>query len=222
MSDGIREKERQRMLHQINPHLIFNSLAAIQVMIKMDSDMAYDLIHDFSKYLQAVFQSFSYSEKISMSEEISNIMSFTKLERARFGNNIKIYLDIEAEDFMLPPLSIQPLVENAIVHGLKKGKRKGSVWIKSRQTASEYIVQVEDNGAGFNIKAYNRQRRCNDLNVGGLQRVKYRIERQLSGKVELKSIVGYGTVVTLHIPKISKHNNRKDGDGHEHKSYIGR
>ena len=198
---AMKEKERQRVIHQINPHFIFNALTAIRVMIKMDSDAAYDLIYDFSKYLRAVFQSFSYHAYISMEEEINNILSYINLLKVRFGDNISVCLDIEETDFILPPLTLQPLVENAIVHGLKNGRRKGTVWIRSRQAPSEYIVQVEDDGTGFDIRAYNRQQHDKDPEGGGLQRVRYQVKKQMSGRVEVRSIVGYGTVVTLHIPR---------------------
>lgn len=220
--DEVKEIERKRVIRQINPHFIFNALAAIRVMTKIDANMAYDLIYDFSKYMKTVFQSLTYWENIPIKEEIVNVISYTNLEKVKFGNDITICLDIEETDFVIPPLSVQPLVENAIVHGLKKGGRKGTVWIRSRETSSEYLVQIEDDGIGFDIAAYRRRLIEESLKYGGLQRVKYQMERQISGGVEIKSIVGQGTVVTLHIPKIPKQNNRRGGDGHEHKSYIGR
>lgn len=220
--DEVKEIERKRVIRQINPHFIFNALAAIRVMTKIDANMAYDLIYDFSKYMKTVFQSLTYWGNIPIKEEIVNVISYTNLEKVKFGNNITICLDIEETDFVIPPLSVQPLVENAIVHGLKKGGRKGTVWIRSRETSSEYLVQIEDDGIGFDIAAYRRRLIEESLKYGGLQRVKYQMERQISGGVEIKSIVGQGTVVTLHIPKIPKQNNRRGGDGHEHKSYIGR
>ena len=154
-SDDIKEKEMQRIVHLINPHFIFNTLAAIRIVTKTDADMAYDMIYDLSKYLRALFQSLTSRENIPFREEVAHILSYTNLEKLRFGDNIVIHMDIKEKEFVLPPLLIQPLVENAIIHGLKRGKRKGTIWIRSFRTRSEYIVQVEDNGLGFDVEEYS-------------------------------------------------------------------
>lgn len=196
-----KEDEWNRVIRQMNPHFMLNALVTIRVMTKLNADMAYDLIYDFSRYLKTVFQSLMHWSNIPIKEEIDNVVSYTNLEKARFGDNITVCLDIEETDFVLPPLSIQPLVENAIVYGLKKGRRKGTVWIRSRQTSSEYLVQIEDDGTGFDMETYRRQFFEGHLKCGGLQRVKCQMEQQVSGSIEIKSSVGRGTVVTLHIPK---------------------
>ncbi|MCM1143541.1 MAG: histidine kinase [Blautia sp.] len=204
-----RLEERQRVVRRINPHFVFNTLAAIRIETKNDSDIAYDLIYDFSKHLRAVFQSLTHMENISIREEISNITSYINLIKIRFGNNITIHMDWEEAEFMLPPMSIQPLVENAVMHGLKKGKRKGIVQIRSCQTATEYIVQVEDDGIGFEMDKDMEKYIENDVvpqweddfERGGLQRVRCQIAYMTGGNVEIQSVIDYGTVVTLHIPK---------------------
>ena len=192
--EQIKTNERQRIIRQLNPHFIFNTLATIRIITKINSDLAYDMIYDFSKYLRAVFQSLTNPENISFKEETDYVISYTNLERIRFGNNIMLHIDVEETDFMLPPLSIQPMVENAIIHGLKKGKRKGCINIRSYKNAAEYIVEVEDNGVGFDVDTISKE--------GGLQRVRYLIEQMMGGTVEVKSAIDTGTVVTLHIPRI--------------------
>lgn len=199
--DEVRLEERRHVIRRINPHFIFNTLAAIRIETKNNSDIAYDLIYDFSKYLRAVLQSLTHMEIISLWEEISNTTSYINLVRMRFGNNITIHMDLEETDFMLPPLSVQSLVENAVVHGLKKGKKKGNIQIKSYQTSAEYIVQVEDDGIGFDMEKEIAAPCENHLEKSGLQRVRYEVETMTGGNMEIQSIVGNGTVVTLHIPK---------------------
>lgn len=200
-SEQVKAKEKQRIIRQLNPHFIFNTLATIRIVTKINSELAYDMIYDFSKYLRAVFQSLTSSENISFREEADYVISYTNLEKIRFGSNIMLCTSIEETDFMLPPLSVQPLVENAIIHGLRKGKRKGTVSIRSLQTLSEYIVQVEDDGIGFDAEVYSRMP-PDDVEAGGLQRVRHRVEQMTGGRVEVKSSVGSGTLITLHIPKI--------------------
>lgn len=202
--EQIETKERQRVIRQINPHFVFNTLAAIRIIAKVNADLAYDMLYDFAKYLRAVFQSLANPENISFREEADYVISYTKLEKIRFGDNIMLHTNIEESDFMLPPLSLQPLVENAIIHGLRKGKRKGTVSIRSRKTSSEYIVQVEDDGIGFDVEVYSRMRGDDGADAGGLQRVRHQVEQRMGGSVEVKSTIGTGTVITLHIPKSPK------------------
>ena len=203
-SEQIEAKERQNLLRQINPHFIFNTLATIRIITKINPDLAYDMIYDFSKYLRAVFGSFANPGNISFGEETEYVISYINLERIRFGGNIMLDMDNEEKDFMIPPLSLQPIVENAIIHGLKKGKIKGTISIISRQNKSEYIIQIKDDGVGFNVEEYYKMEEDMGTKEGGLQRVKCRLEEMTGGKLEIDSRSGVGTIVTLHIPKISK------------------
>lgn len=203
-SEQIEAKEGQNLLRQINPHFIFNTLATIRIITKINPNLAYDMIYDFSKYLRAVFGSFTNPGNISFREETEYVISYTNLERIRFGGNIMLNMDNEEKDFMIPPLSLQPIVENAIIHGLKKGKIKGTISILSRQTKSEYIVEIKDDGVGFDVEEYYKTEEDMGTKAGGLQRVKCRLEEMTGGKLEIDSRSGAGTIVTLHIPKILK------------------
>lgn len=203
-SEQIKEQERQHVIHRINPHFIFNTLAAIRIITKMNSDLAYDMVYDFSKYLRAVFQSLTSPGNVSFREELDYITAYTNLEKMRFGENIIFHMHIEETDFMLPILSLQSLVNNAIVHGLRKGKRKGNVSIRSFRTSSEYIVQVIDDGIGFDAEPYKKVQNNKEMELGGLHRVKCQIEEMIGGSIEVNSIIGEGTVITLHIPENSK------------------
>lgn len=201
-SEQRQERERQSIIHQINPHFVFNTLATIRIITRVNADLAYDMIYDFSKYLRAVIQSLTNPENITFREEMDYVISYTNLQRIRFGDNIGIHVDIRENDFMIPPMALQPLLENAIIHGLKKGKLKGTVSIRSCQNTEGYIVQVEDDGAGFDVKKYNRIPENGSRKESGLQRVSNRLEQMLGGTLEVKSTIGKGTVVTLHIPRL--------------------
>ena len=193
-SEYTETNERQRIIRQINPHFVFNTLATIRIITKINADLAYDMIYDFSKYLRAVFQSLTNPGYISFKEETDYIISYTNLQRIRFGNNIMLHFNFEETDFILPPLTLQPLVENAIIHGLKKGKVKGTVSIRSYKGLGEYIVEVEDDGVGFDVE--------NSLRDGGLQRVEYQLREMKGGNLEIKSAIGGGTLIVLHIPEL--------------------
>lgn len=204
--ERIKERERQRLLRQLDPHFIFNTLGAIRIATRTNADLAYNMIYDFSKYLRIVLHTLVHRENILFKEEMAAVMAYVNLEKIRFGDNIVIHLDIQAKDFMLPPLSVQPLVDNAIRHGLQKGARKGAVTLRSCQTASEYIVQVEDDGTGFETAQYRSLPADDGPGAGGLQRVRYLMENMADGSMDIRSFPGTGTIVTLHIPKKHKIN----------------
>lgn len=199
--EKVKERERQSVIHQIDPHFIFNTLGAIRIATRTNADVAYDMIYDFSKYLRAVFHTLTYRENILFKEEASHIISYLNLMKIRFGDNIALCMDIQTEDFMLPPLSVHPLVDNAVRHGLEKGRRKGVVTLRTYQTASEYIVQVEDDGVGFETAKYSSLPADDGAEAGGLQRARYLVENMADGSMDIKSFIGIGTIITLHIPK---------------------
>lgn len=202
--EKVREQERQRIVRSLNPHFLFNTLGAIRIATKTNADLAYDMIYDFSKYLRVVIRMLTYKGDILFKEETAHIISYINLEKIRFGDNIAFHMDIKAQDFMLPPLLLQPLVENAVRHGLKNGRLKGVITIRSYQTPAEYIVQVEDDGIGFEAESYSRLPAQDGLESGGLQRVRYLIEKMAGGSMDIQSFIGIGTIVTLHIPKVKQ------------------
>ena len=218
-AEKIKEQERQRIIHQIDPHFVFNTLGAIRIATKTNADLAYDMIYEFSKYLRTVLHTLTHRENILFKDEAAHVITYLNLEKMRFGDNIVFRMDIQTEDFMLPPLSIVPLVDNAIRHGLQRGKRKGEVTLKTYQTAADYIVQVEDDGIGFETSKYSTLSADDSAQAGGLQRVRYLLENMMDGSMEVKSFIGIGTIVTLHIPK-DKQSGRVVH--HEDKSYFGR
>lgn len=201
VSEQIKIEERRRVIHRIDPHFVFNMLGAIRIATKTNADLAYNMIYDFSKYLRVVFHSLLVDENIFFREEAACIICYTDLEKIRFGDGIAVRMDIKEDSFSLPPLSVQPLVENAIRHGLLHGRKKGTVTVRSYQTISEYIVQVEDDGTGFEADGYDCLPGDNEPQAGGLQQVRHRVENMTDGSVEIKSFIGIGTVITLHIPK---------------------
>ncbi|MCM1037853.1 MAG: histidine kinase [Ruminococcus sp.] len=199
--EKIRAEERGRILRLIDPHFIFNTLGAIRIATKTNADLAYHMIYDFTKYFRAVLGFLISDGNILFREEAACVLCYVDLEKIRFGENIVFHMEIGEENFMLPPLSVQPLVENAIRHGIIKGRGKGTVTLRSYQTVSEYIVQVEDDGTGFEAGGYNKMPGDDGPQAHSLQRIRYRVEKMTAGSMEVKSYIGVGTIVTLHIPK---------------------
>lgn len=184
------------MMSQIQPHFIYNTLGAIRALIKISPDDAYKMVYDFSNYLRGNIDAIGNQKTILFSEEIRHVKSYVDIEEVRFKDQLKVVFDIQEENFYIPPLSVQAFVENAIKHGICKKTGGGCVWIRSYEREGNYIVEVEDNGVGFDV---NEQRNENST---GLKNIEFRLEKMSHAKCELHSECGVGTKATLVFPKI--------------------
>lgn len=146
----LQENQLKLMMDQIQPHFLFNTLSAIRVLIKMEPEMAYDAMYDFSKYLRANIDNVNNIEGIDFASEVEHIKSYVNIEKIRFGDRVNAEYDIQVDDFFVPPLSIQSLVENAIQYGILPKMRGGTIWLRSYETNDYDVVEIEDDGVGFN------------------------------------------------------------------------
>lgn len=146
----LQESQLKLMMDQIQPHFLFNTLSAIRILIKVEPETAYDAMYDFSKYLRANIDNVNNIEGIDFASEVEHIKSYVNIEKIRFGGRINAEYDIQCDDFFVPPLSIQSLVENAIQYGILPKMRGGTIWLRSYETGDYDVIEVEDNGVGFN------------------------------------------------------------------------
>lgn len=185
---------------QIKPHFIFNTLTSIRTLIKIDQEKAYQLVGMFSKYLRVNMNSFESKELIPLSEELGHIRTYVEIEKVRFGaEKIAVVYDIRSEDFLVPSLSIQPIVENAIKHGICKKKGGGVVTIRSHETKKEYILEVVDTGIGFDVDLVLKKGVVTDSI--GLANVHFRLQTLMDANISITSEIGKGTRVYITIPK---------------------
>ena len=169
-----KEAQIRIMLSQIKPHFIYNSLSSISTLITIDPDRAQQSLDEFTDYLRA-----------------------KKLEKLRFNDRLNFVLDIGVEDFSIPPLTIQPLVENAIKHGILKKIEGGTVTLTTYETNEDYVIEVKDNGVGFNMTEINF-----DENVHfGLKNISYRIKQTCGGDLNIISKKDIGTKITVTFKK---------------------
>lgn len=185
---------------QMQPHFLYNALGSIQEVVLDNPEYASDLIGDFSTHLRASIRAMASDDPIPFTQELENIRAYTAIEKMRFGDKLRIEFDIKVKNFLISPLSIQPLVENSIRHGIyERGKEGGYVRLSSRQTDSAWIVTVKDNGVGFDTKAFFDKK--DDLTSSGLKNIIFRLKQVMGAEVQIESTVGVGTVVTVIIPK---------------------
>lgn len=186
---------------QMQPHFLYNSLASIREIVLENPDYAADLIFDFTTHLRACIKSMASEEFTSFAQEIENIKAYVNIEKMRFGDKLQVKYEIQESDFMIVPLSIQPLVENAIRHGIyERGSIGGMVIIRSCREADEIVIQVEDNGVGFDVDKIRWEIQTKERDSTGLQSLIFRFEKLMNAKVQVESIVGEGTKITVRIP----------------------
>ena len=194
------------MSSQIKPHFVYNTLNSIRTLIRIDPEAAYKTVYDFSTYLRGNLNSMEGRETIPFSEELKHVEAYVNIEKIRFGDRVQVEFQIEAKSFQVPSLSVQPLVENAIKHGVCKKIEGGTVWVKSYETSEHYVIQVDDDGVGFDMEAMEKQETGQDKEHTslGLKNIRFRIWALPRGTMEIYSFPGEGTRVTIRIPKSTK------------------
>jgi len=185
------------MLSQIQPHFLYNSLASISYLCDEDPARAKKFTQEFSEYLRANMRTLETTQPISFDQELKHVKCFLNLKKAMLGESLVIFYDIKVTDFKLPPLTVQPIVENAINHGIEKRKGGGCVTIATSEKDKDYLVIISDNGVGFDV----RQLESNGRTRIGIKNVRQRLNDQCGGSLEISSKKGTGTVVTIKIPK---------------------
>ena len=198
----VREHERdlmaaqriQIMMTQIQPHFLFNALNTIRALYAKDSPLAERTLEDFSAYLRQNLESLSQTDLIPVSKELEHTRLYAEIEKQRFPN-VQIEYRIEDTDFDVPALTIQPLVENAIRHGVRS-RENGLVIVSTVLETDGHRITVTDNGVGFDPK---RQLSTEELHIG-IRNVKERVEKMCGGEFILTSEVGKGTSVIMLFP----------------------
>ena len=182
------------LMSQIHPHFIYNTLGSIEQLCELDPPKAAKLVNDFSKYLRGNFSELDNPKLIRVSKELKHTEYYTSIEKVRFPD-IEFVAEMNCSDFSIPALTIQPLVENAIKHGILKREEGGKVKVRVYETDSSYFVTVKDNGVGFDIVELEQS------NHIGLRNIKSRLEAMCAGVLHIESIIGVGTKITVEIPK---------------------
>jgi len=183
--------ELRALQSKINPHFLFNALNAISSSIRLNPDTARQLVINLSRYLRYNLE-LNDDELIDIKKELWQVKDYIAIEQARFGDKLSMIYDVDEDlHFTLPSLLIQPLVENAIVHGIQPCRGKGVVTLSVKDLGDRVRVAVRDTGAGISDDVMSRVAR-NEMpgNKIGLLNVHHRV----------KLLSGQGLVITRHHP----------------------
>lgn len=188
----------QIMLSQMQPHFLYNVLTTISGMCEIqNATEARDVVNHFADYFRTNLDSLGNEKTISFEKELEHIKTYLWLEKIRFEDTLNICYEIGTTDFMLPSLAVQPIVENAVKHGILPKDDVGTVIIRTYETSNDYVIVIEDDGVGFDV---NEKQDDTNTHVG-IENVTKRLEIICNGSCDIKSEIGKGTVVTIHIPK---------------------
>jgi len=185
------------MLSQIQPHFLYNSLTSVMDLCDRNPKQAKAAIADFADYLRGNLSSLMTENLISFRTELEHIEKYLRLEKLRFEDELEVVYDIQTQDFMLPALSVQPLIENAVKHGVGQKIGGGTVIIHTYETENEYVIRITDDGVGFAEGEYTNN---GGIHVG-IENTKKRLDMMMNARLELESKKGEGTTSSIFIPK---------------------
>ncbi|NGP45081.1 response regulator [Bacillaceae bacterium SIJ1] len=197
---------------QIKPHFLFNVFNTISSLSYTDIDKARDVIAYLADYLRGSFQFANTDQLIPFEKEMVLVQAYIEIEKARFQRKIAFVKDIpEGFSLDIPPLMIQPLVENAIRHGILKQAEGGIVTLSIVEDNGHVQIVIEDNGAGMSkekLQALLQGEHCGES--VGLKNIQQRMGHIIGGAIMIKSEPGVGTIVTLTFPKRRNRGNNTD------------
>lgn len=200
MQAELEKKKTEIMLSQIQPHFLYNSLGAIRELCRQDPEDARQALSTFITYLRGNMDSIRREYAVHFSKELKHISAYLELEKLRFGDDLNVVYDIQETEFSIPSLTVQPLVENAVKHGICGREEGGTVTLHTHREGDAVIITIQDDGVGFNVE------NLDEIEHVGLENVRKRLQYTVNGELTIDSKKDVGTTVTIRI------NDRKDLD----------
>lgn len=197
LSEEVTQLNTALMLSQIQPHFLYNALNAIKYLTRKDPKQAESAVVNFSNYLRTNMDSLTQKTPVPFTKELEHIKNYVGIEQIRFAERLEIVYDIECTDFTIPPLTIQPLVENAIKHGVNQKPEGGTVTLKTYESANCYFVEVLDDGVGFTVG----EKKDDGRSHVGIENITSRLSSMLGASLDIISAPGKGTKAIVKIPK---------------------
>ncbi|SFG85267.1 ATP-binding protein [Sporolactobacillus nakayamae] len=185
---------------QIRPHFLYNVLNSIIALSYEDIEKSREMTAQFAAYLRGSFDFQNTSAMSTFKKELSLVNSYLTIEKMRFQDRIRISMDVAKNiDFPLPPLMIQPLVENAVQHGINKRKTGGRITLSVKQIENAYEIMVTDNGVGMTEDQVKTIQSKNHGQSVGLKNINERLKHYFGTQLTIRSALGKGTSVSYKI-----------------------
>jgi LytS/YehU family sensor histidine kinase len=181
---------------QMRPHFIHNTLMSIYYLCAQNPEKAQTVIKDFSRYLQSNFTAIAKEGMIPFAEELEHTRAYLAVEQAQFEDSLFVDYDTEYTKFLVPPLTLQPIVENAVKHGMDPDSDPLHITIRTLRIGSGSEIIVEDNGSGFD---QSDKAGSNDPHIA-LSNIEQRLKMMCRGEITITPREGGGTVVMVTIP----------------------
>lgn len=189
---------------QIKPHFIFNTINAIAALSSLDVNRMQSLLEAFSHYMRTSFDFHNSDKWVYLERELSLVESYVYIEQVRFGERLKVVWELKAkQQILLPPLTIQPLVENAVNHGVMQRSKGGAIWIRTRDLEGYVEISVIDDGVGIEEPTLHqllRPETAHGMGIG-FRNTDHRLRKTYGHGLRVDSVPGHGTTVSFHIPK---------------------
>lgn len=182
-------------MSQIRSHFVFNILNAISGMCKYDPEKADETIVRFARYLRNNIDIMEDDKMLPFETELQHLEDYVVLEQVRFGDRLNFVTDLEVTDFMIPPLVLQPIVENAIKHGITTKQGGGTILLSTWEEDGNIMIGVDDDGVGFDTTQPTSEKSI------GLKNIRFRLQHLVQGTLTIKSEPGKGTKAVITIPR---------------------
>ena len=203
MAKNLVENERELMqsqvslaISQIQPHFLYNTLSTIAELCRKDSAMAEEVTNRFALYLRGNLEHMGDSFPVEFSKELKHVQTYLWIEKIRFQHELQVVYDIQTEYFIIPALTVQTLVENAVKHGMMGSENVCTITIRTKCVERGYQVIIEDDGCGFDPEQVKNDGRKHI----GIESVRNRLRFMVGGILTVRSVIGKGTTVIIEIP----------------------
>ncbi len=181
---------------QIGPHFLFNAMTTIKYLCLTDPKGAAKAVDELSMYFRGNLDAMTTNQTIPFEKEVDHVKHYLELEKVRFRERLGVEWELRERDFYLPALTLQPMVENAVKHGILKHPDGGTIIIRSDRTENGYLISVLDNGVGFDPS----ERPDDGRSHIGIANVRERLQEMCGGSLEIISEKGKGTECRILIP----------------------
>ena len=203
LSEEVLRNEFAFLQSQIKPHFIFNTFSSIQSMIEIDSNKAQEMIHHLSDYLRGTFDFNPNLMYITLEKELEHVKTYLAIEKERYVDRFSVEYDVDESLLrsLILQVSIQPIIENALRHGILVRTKPGFVKIVIYQDQNTIIVMIEDNGVGCDVDQINLYLNSETQSRGvGLKNIHRRLINLYGSGLRFESTIGILTKVSFMVP----------------------